>query len=357
MNKNSKLKKYMFQIIITCFNMMLVSGIIMLILVLILRSIGVFNKEEPFLGGPIMPIILMLVTSIIVGTVIGAFLSRHFFIHFIQLGEGIRKISNGDYDFHIDELEHSDKDSDLNNLIISFNNMVDKLKSTETLSSDFISNVSHEFKTPLMTIQGYVTLLNDDNLSASERKKYIDIITDATRKLTNLTSNILKISKLENDKIDIEPKEYNVSEQVRETIIMLEASWEKKNIDFDLSLPDCMIINDEELLEQVWTNIIGNAIKFSKENSKIEIYLVSNDEMVSISIRDYGIGMNEEVVKHIFDKFYQGDESHSSEGNGLGMTLVNKVCELCGGNVEIKSQVDVGTTIKVNLPIVYKNKK
>ena len=135
---------------------------------------------------------------------------------------------------------------------------------------------------------------------------------------------------------------------------MLEGSWEKKNIEFNLTLPDCMIINDEELLEQVWSNVIGNAVKFSNNDSKIDIYLSSTIDKVVVTVRDYGIGMSEETLKRLFDKFYQGDISHSSEGNGLGMTLVNKICELCHGTIDVSSKLDEGSTITITFPLVYK---
>ena len=353
MKKNPKIKKYMFQVILICFNMMLISSVIMIILLYILRALGIVDEGLKVLG-PIWPIVLMLISSIILGTIIGIVLSRRLFKQFLQLGDGIRQISVGNFDVHIDEIPNADKDSDLNNLIISFNKMTEQLKETELLSSDFISNVSHEFKTPLMTIEGYVTLLDDDTLDREERKKYIRIISEATHKLSNLTSNILKISKLDNSEIDLNVKEYNLSEQIREIIIMLEGSWEKKNIEFNLTLPDCMIINDEELLEQVWSNVIGNAVKFSNNDSKIDIYLSSTIDKVVVTVRDYGIGMSEETLKRLFDKFYQGDISHSSEGNGLGMTLVNKICELCHGTIDVSSKLDEGSTITITFPLVYK---
>ena len=353
MKKNPKIKKYMFQVILICFNMMLISSVIMIILLYILRALGIVDEGLKVLG-PIWPIVLMLISSIILGTIIGIVLSRRLFKQFLQLGDGIRQISVGNFDVHIDEIPNADKDSDLNNLIISFNKMTEQLKETELLSSDFISNVSHEFKTPLMTIEGYVTLLDDDTLDREERKKYIRIISEATHKLSNLTSNILKISKLDNSEIDLNVKEYNLSEQIREIIIMLEGSWEKKNIEFNLTLPDCMIVNDEELLEQVWSNVIGNAVKFSNNDSKIDIYLSSTIDKVVVTVRDYGIGMSEETLKRLFDKFYQGDISHSSEGNGLGMTLVNKICELCHGTIDVSSKLDEGSTITITFPLVYK---
>ena len=267
-----------------------------------------------------------------------------------KIKKAFAKITNVDYSVRLDTCEAHNNFSEI---MESINRMTEELSGVETLRSDFIANVSHEFKTPLATIQGYVTLLEDDKLTKEERQNYLNIIFDATKKLTNLTSNILKISKLENQELEISKKEYNVSEQLREVIILLQSSWEKKNFGFDLDLEDCMIISDEELLQQVWMNIINNAIKFSNNNGKISVQLKSHSNYISISIIDYGCGMDEETLKHIFDKFYQGDQSHSKEGNGLGLALVKRIVSLCKGEVTAKSKLNEGTTITVNLPIYF----
>lgn len=352
MKKNkSILDSLTFKVIIGCFNGILLTALIILIITFILQRTHLINGGIGGPLGPIWTIIIMFLASIVVGTIISTVILNRVIKPFRELTQAIHKIEEGFYQVKLEEVKGLEDDSEINDFIRSFNDMAKKLSETETLSADFISNVSHEFKTPLMTIQGYVTLLNDDQLTKEERSKYIDIISEATRKLTNLTSNILKISKLENNKIEISNKEYNVSEQIRETIILLEASWEAKNIDFDLTIPECSIVNDEELLEQVWMNIISNAVKFSHENGTIKIYLSSSDDLVSVSIVDNGIGMSEDTIHHIYDKFYQGDKSHSSEGNGLGMSLVKKIVDVCGGTIDIKSSLGSGTTIIVKLPV------
>ncbi len=352
-NKVPLSKKFIFKIILMIFNVMLASSIILGIVMIIFSKIGllVIGGRFGFLG----TVVSMLVSSIILGTIIGALFGYRTIKPFKDLSNGMKQIAQGDFKVSVEIPVDMDDESEVNVLIQNFNIMASKLGEIETLRSDFISNVSHEFKTPLATIQGYVTLLEDEKLSKEERKKYIDIIFDATTKLTNLTSNILKISKLENQEVEINKIEYNISEQLREVIILLEASWEQKQIEFDVDIPDFNIISDEELLQQVWMNIISNAIKFSNENSIIKIELKSTHKDVTISIIDQGIGMDQETKEHMFDKFYQGDKSHSKSGNGLGLALVHKIVLLCGGNIDVDSKLGKGTTINVTLPIYLEN--
>lgn len=342
--------KYIFKIALLIFNVLLASSIILGIVLIIM-----YRMKFLVIGGKLGIfglIVAMFVTSIILGTLIGLIFGYRAMKPFRDLTNASKQIAKGDFKVKIEEIPVDDDLTEINQLIKNFNTMASKLAEIETLRSDFISNVSHEFKTPLSTIQGYVVLLEDDKISKEERKRYIDIIFEATTKLTNLTSNILKISKLENQDIEISKKEYNISEQIRETIILLQSSWEQKNINFDLSLPDLSIISDEELLQQVWMNIISNAIKFSSNNSMIRIYLRHDNDNVSVYITDYGIGMDEETKNHMFDKFYQGDKSHSKSGNGLGLALTHKIVSICKGHIDVESELEKGTTIVVHLPIV-----
>lgn len=350
MNNEHKLSvKLRLKLAYIFFNVLLIANILTAITFYLLT----FFKILIFPGklGTFGYIVAMLITSLIIGTFFGYFLSKRYLRPLKQLSDASKKIAEGDFSVNIEKLEPKDGDTELDELIKNFNIMVQKLSKIETLRSDFIANVSHEFKTPLATIQGYVTLLEDDKLTNEERKHYLGIIFDATKKLTNLSSNILKITKLENQEVEINKTEYNLSEQLREVIILLQASWEKKNIEFNLDLPDCMIISDEELLQQVWMNVISNAIKFSYESGKIYINLVSHSNYIIVTIKDCGCGMDEETVAHVFDKFYQGDKSHSKEGNGLGLSLVKRILDICLCKIKIESKLNEGTTVTITLPI------
>lgn len=351
-NKKTKLSgKLRLRLAYLFFNVLLIANILTALIFYILTFFKIIIFPGRF--GTFGYIIAMLITSLIIGTFFGYFITERYFRPLKQLSDASKKIADGDFTVNIDELEYKEDETELNNLIKNFNIMVKKLSKIETLRSDFIANVSHEFKTPLATIQGYVTLLEDDKLTIEEKKHYLKIIFDATKKLTNLSSNILKITKLENQEVEISKTEYNISEQIREVIILLQSSWEKKNIEFTLDLSDCMIISDEELLQQIWMNIISNAIKFSNANGKIDINLASHSNYIVVTIKDYGCGMDEETINHAFDKFYQGDKSHSREGNGLGLSLVKRILDICHGEIKIESKLNEGTTITINLPIYF----
>lgn len=353
MNKNNRKLSLKLRLKLTYifFNVLLISGILTAVIFYFLTFFKIIIYPGKL--GPFGYIVAMLITSLIIGTFFGYFLSERYFRPLKQLSNASKKIASGDFSVSIEELEYKDDDTELNDLIKNFNIMAKQLSKIETLRSDFIANVSHEFKTPLATIQGYVTLLEDDKLTKEERSNYLNIIFDATKKLTNLTSNILKISKLENQEVEICKKEYNVSEQLREVIILLQASWEKKNIEFNLDLSDCMVISDEELLQQVWMNVISNAIKFSNLDGRIDVSLVSRSNYISVVIKDYGSGMDEETLSHVFEKFYQGDKSHSRDGNGLGLSLVKRIVTICHGEIKLDSKLNEGTTVTINLPIYF----
>ena len=229
--------------------------------------------------------------------------------------------------------------------------MVRELKKNEIFKSDFISNVSHEFKTPLSTIQGYATLLQSPDLTLDERNIYTSYIIEACQKLTTLTSNILKLSKIDNQEIKINYHSYRLDEQIREVILSYEKQWTEKNIDLDIELDELYINSDEDMLNQVWANLIGNAIKFSNQNGIIKIRLTKKEGCVEFVIEDNGIGMSQETMEHIYDKFYQGDNSHSKEGNGLGLSLVKKILDLIGGEIEVSSKLDQGTCFIVNIKV------
>ena len=232
-----------------------------------------------------------------------------------------------------------------------FNAMAKELAGVETLRSDFVSNVSHEFKTPLAAIEGYATLLQNKNLSSDKAREYLEKIISNAHKLSVLTGNILNLSKLENQNNVPNRKPFDLSEQIRKTILMLESAWEEKNISFDLSLPDIQYSGDAGMLFHVWYNLIGNAIKFSEKNSAIRIDLRTAENKVYVTIEDHGCGIDEKILPHIFEKFYQGDTSHSADGNGLGLALVKRIVILCGGEILVKSEKNKGSEFTVVLPV------
>jgi len=263
-----------------------------------------------------------------------------------QLENATERVARGDFDVEVALTGNEDIDSYIEN----FNKMVRELKGIETLKEDFISNVSHEFKTPLSVIQSYSKALRHDNLDEQTRAQYEKILDDNIKKLSNLTTNILNLSRLEHQEITLNKTEFLLDEQLRQCILSLEPAWSKKNINFALELPNTKYVGYEDLLAQVWQNIIGNAIKFCDDNGNVEIKLWKENDDLCVKIKDDGIGMDAETKSKIFDKFYQGDTSHSKDGNGLGLALVKRILHICNGKIDVDSAQNVGTTFIVYLP-------
>ena len=261
-----------------------------------------------------------------------------------------RIIEIGDFVLNYDQMSAT-------KLVDNFNKMVKDLGSIECLQKEFIDNVSHEIKTPISSIQGFAELLKDDNLTKEEREEYTNIIIEESNRLLNLSTNMLKLSKLQNQNKIVKKDQVDIAEQIRKAITLLEPKWSKKEITFNVSLQEKYFFGDEELIFQVWVNLIENAIKYSNENSKIDVTMSSNDKDIRVQIRDYGRGMNKENTKRIFSRFYQIDKSHSQEGNGLGLAIVKRIIELSNGKIEVDSEENVGTIITVILTVEKETNK
>ena len=268
-----------------------------------------------------------------------------------QLAEATRKVANGDFSVYVPTLHTSDRLDYLDIMILDFNKMVEELGSIETLKTDFVSNVSHEMKTPIAIIKNYAEMLQMEKITEEQRKEYAQSIEGASVRLSNLITNILKLNKLENQRITPEVEVYNLSRQLCECILQFEDAWEEKDIELEVDIEDEAMINaDESLLELAWNNLISNAIKFTEPQGTVKITQTSTKEYIRVSVSDTGCGMSKECMSHIFDKFYQGDTSHSKEGNGLGLALVKRVLELMDGDIQIFSQERKGSTFIVTLP-------
>ena len=271
-----------------------------------------------------------------------------------QINEATKKVALGEYDIEL-ETKREDEIGELTN---NFNKMTRGLKSTENLQKEFINNVSHEIKTPVSSIEGFAKFLKDKDLTDEEREEYANIIIEEAKRLENLTGKILKLSKLNNQEIITNKQEIEVAEQIRKAISLLEPKWSKKDIKINVSLEEKIFLGDEDLIFQVWVNIIDNAIKFSNEGESIDIKVYEKDSNINVEIKDHGIGMKEEELEKVYDRFYQIDRSHSKEGSGLGLAIVKRIVELSEGKIEIKSKENKGTTVIVKLPVTSeKNNK
>jgi len=263
-----------------------------------------------------------------------------------KITDATKKVASGDFTI---ELE-TKRDDEIGELTHNFNKMVKELNSIECLQKDFINNVSHEIKTPISSIQGFAKLLEADDLSKEERKEYAEIIKEESDRLLYLSTNILKLAKLENQERIMNKTKFNIAEQIRRTISVLEPKWKEKNIKFNVSLKEQEFLGEKDLMYQVWMNIIENSIKFSKQDGQIDVKMKTNQDSIIVEIKDYGIGMEEEEAKKIFDRFYQVDKSHTKPGAGLGMTIAKRIVELSDGKIEVKSKLNESTTFIVTLP-------
>lgn len=283
---------------------------------------------------------------------------RSYEIPMQNLAKATSKVAHGDFSVYVPTTNTSDKLDYLDVMIMDFNKMVEELGSIETLKTDFFSNVSHEIKTPLAVIQNNAELLQRDNLSEQQKRECTETILHATKRLSNLIANMLKLNKLEKQAIQPIPHSFDLCAQLCECALQFEKIWEKKNIEFEADLEDrAMVKADAELLAIVWTNLLSNALKFTHNGGMVTLTQTSNEKSVTVSVADTGCGMDENTIKHIFDKFYQGDTSHSTEGNGLGLALVQRILQLCDGEVTVQSEVGRGTVFTVKLPAFLNGKE
>ena len=292
------------------------------------------------------------IASIIVGIVLSILVNLYFFKPIKNLLDVTNRVARGDFSVQLKEKKNKKgevKKGEMSMLTHHFNVMVNELDKNKTLKSDFVANVSHEFKTPLANIKGSAELIKTCSDKARVEEYCDDIISSVTN-LTDLTSNILRISKLENHSI-LQTNDFRLDEQIRQAIIIMERKWSEKNINLDIDLDEVTIFYDESLFAQVWQNLISNAIKFTEDNGEISIILKKYEDEAVFTIKDNGIGMNEEVISHIFDKFYQGDTSRAKEGNGLGLALVKKILDNSHCTIEVESKEGEGAKFTVRIPI------
>ncbi|MDR0249372.1 MAG: HAMP domain-containing histidine kinase [Oscillospiraceae bacterium] len=260
-----------------------------------------------------------------------------------------RQLTHGDLSVRIAPLHSGGRVNEFDAIIADFNKMAEELEGIETLRSDFIANVSHELKTPLAVIQNYSAMLQDPALPEEKRVEHAKTIGAASARLSELVTNILKLNMLENQQIFPEAREYDLGEQLRECLLAFEDAWEGKRLALDIDIDDLTVKADEELLTIVWNNLFSNAIKFTGEGGSISVSLKEESGCAVAKVSDTGCGMTQEVGRHIFEKFYQGDKSHATRGNGLGLALVKRVVDIVGGEISVTSAVGNGSTFTVRL--------
>ena len=268
-----------------------------------------------------------------------------------RLAEATKQVSEGDFSVYVPTVHTADRMDYLDVMILDFNKMVEELGSVETLKTDFVSNVSHEMKTPIAVIKNYAQLMQTGSGTEEERLEYARNIEEAAGRLSSLISNILRLNKLENQRIDPEIERYDLCGQLEECILNFEELWDEKELELEVDMDENAVIQaDKSLMELVWNNLLSNAAKFTGPGGCVAVRQSVSEEYVEVAVTDTGCGMSKESVRHIFDKFYQGDTSHSKEGNGLGLALVRRILILMNGEISVVSEEGKGSIFTVRIP-------
>jgi len=292
--------------------------------------------------------IAALVVCIAIGTMFSALLSRWFLKPVNQLIRATRAVAAGDFSVRVDELAVK---SELVQLITSFNTMAEELGSLELFRRDFIDTFSHEFRTPIVSIRGFARQLRNPLLTDTQKSEYIDIIVGEADRLTRMSSNILMLTRFEHQQIVTDCEDIRIDEQLRACILLLEKEWMKKGLSFDLALEDVTFRGNQEMLSQLWLNLLGNAVKFSDEGGEIRVACGMDKKHLVVEVEDRGIGMDEATKKRIFERFFQGAASRATEGNGLGLTIAARIVELMRGEISVESEPAKGSLFTVWLPM------
>ena len=330
----------------------IIFGLIVVVISVVQLIFGVMFLIEQFThvteDSTVYPWVFVAV-SLVIGAVVGTILS----FMYSKLTkktikpylDALQRVSEGDFTARIDEESMMFEDT---HIAEKFNQMVKKLGSVEILRESFISDFSHEFKTPIVSISGFAKLLKTADLTDEERNEYLDVIINESERLVHLSQSVLLLTRL--DDHVVQKQTFLLDEQLRQSVLLFDKTLKDKNIQLDLTVETLPICSSQQLLSNVWLNLIGNAIKFSFDGGKIDIVAKNHGDYVTVAISDQGCGMDEQTQQNIFNKFYQGDKSHSVEGNGLGLPIVQKVLKLVGGDISVQSELGKGSTFTVILP-------
>lgn len=294
--------------------------------------------EVAFAGGIFIPLAIILGIS-------NYFMIKSYYRQFSDLADGLEKAVEGDFYAKLDP----SKAGAMTKVYKNFNRVTDELKNVRNMQEEFVSNYSHELRTPITSIKGFSEMLLEEDVSEEDRKKYLKIILESANRLNNLAEESIIMTKLDSQDI-LEKEEYSLSEQIRNCIIMLEPSWSAKNITINAEIEEVTYNGNKDIMQHLWMNLISNSIKYNKENGTINIALNKNGSgKTVVIISDTGIGMTGEQISHIFEKYYQAEKSKTMQGLGLGLTIVNKIINLVNGEIEVTSKVGEGSTFKVIL--------
>ena len=327
------------------FIMYLITTAITWVLISLIISLGWINEDVK--KNPFIIITITLVACIIIGTFIAPLASRKIFKSIKKFMNAMNQLASGDFSARLN-ITHPPEYKVLSE---NFNRMAEELGGIEVLRTDFINNFSHEFKTPIVSIKGFAEILKDDRLTKEERNEYLDIVIEESTRLSSLATNVLTLSKVETQSILTDKQFFNLGEQLRQCILILDSKLIKKDIILNLDIHDYFISGNKEMLNQVWLNLLDNAIKFSLPQGIIEVRMKEQNDSIIVTITDTGCGITKDSLPKIFDKFYQEDASHGTMGNGLGLSIVHKIVTLHKGTIKCESTISKGTSFTISLPI------
>jgi signal transduction histidine kinase len=329
------------------FAILMITAMVIFIVGILLVRINVINIVKISRSEPMLPIFMLLIISVLVGTVVSFIISRIPLKPVRRIIDATNRLASGDFSVRLS----MPGPGIFHELAASFNRMAEELGGIELLRSDFIDSFSHEFKTPIVSIKGFAEELRHDDISPEQRREYLDIIISESARLAALAANVLNLSRVEKQSILTNQTRFDLTEQVRRCVLLFENKWEQRRLNLNVELEEVAIVGDEELLNQVWVNLIDNAVKFTPEGGSVEIRLTAQDGDARFVIRDDGYGIAPVTQKRIFDKFYQGDTSRAVAGNGLGLSIAKHVVELHRGTISCQSEEGAGTTFTVELPL------
>ena len=312
----------------------------------------IFNRmglRELLTVSPLFVAVILLATCALIATLLFAWLSRVYLRPMQQLIDATKEVKKGNFEVRV---YHKDKRpvTEMEDLVENFNGMVEELGGIEMFRNDFINNFSHEFKTPIVSIRGFAKEMQIEGVSDEQKMEYARIIEAESDRLAKLSSSVLELSRLENQRIVTNRTEFYLDEQIRQTILLFEKEWSERGIEILPELEECVVCFDEEMLALVWNNLISNAIKFTPNGGAVSVRMFLKSQTVTVEVEDNGIGMTEDVRNHIFEKFFQGDPSRGRKGYGVGLAIVRRAVALCQGRVEVESEEGKGSLFRVTLP-------
>lgn len=331
-------------LVLFVFSILLVSLVVSAV---VLFTLNAFGLMQPFTEARLPMVIgFLFVVSLLVALFLTFIVGNRTLRPFRTIIEATNEIAAGNFNVRIEPKGPEE----FQELATSFNEMAEELGSIETLRDDFVSSVSHEYKTPIVSIKGFAKLLKSEGITKEQHDEYVDVIIAESDRLAQLSGNVLLLSKIESSSTPGDVTVFSLDEQLRRVVLVMDQQISEAEVDVELDLSPCEIESSEELLQQVWINLLSNALKYTPADGRISLSVRCTDEGACVIVQDTGAGMSAEVLEHVFEKFYQGDDSRSAAGNGLGLTLAHRIVALCKGTIRIESTLDQGTKVLVELP-------